>query len=341
MSGSRPAAAGSAAPTHAPPPERAFLGALAAARAAARAIAAVGDPTSLAAGSVVQKGAAGPATVADLASQAAIVLALRAAHGRDVPIVAEESLEEAESLGGHSLLERVAAALGSSGMDVGVAGVRDALSGAAGAGGAGSFWTVDPLDGTKGYLRGGQFAVAIAHVEGGRPALGVLLAPRLASRGLAAGEGIMAVAVAGGGAWQSAVDRWEPARIGAHPWRAGDPVRVAGSVEKAHSSSDSLESRIASLGRVEPVRIDSQAKYALVARGDADCYVRLSPSSDYRECIWDHAAGALVASEAGARVTDASGRMLDFSQGRRFRDAQGIVCASPPLHAAVLDVLRG
>ena len=53
-----------------------------------------------------------------------------------------------------------------------------------------------------------------------------------------------------------------------------------------------------------PVRIDSQAKYALVARGEADIYLRLPTRADYREKIWDHAAGALIVAEAGGVVTD-------------------------------------
>jgi 3'(2'), 5'-bisphosphate nucleotidase len=171
--------------------------------------------------------------------------------------------------------------------------------------------------------------------------LGVLAAPRLGLDGSGPGDGILAVAIDGLGAVQSPLASWSPRPVRAHPWSAGDAVRVAGSVEKAHSSSESLEARAAALGTVDPVRIDSQAKYALVARGDADCYVRLSPSAGYRECIWDHAAGALIARESGAVVTDAAGRALDFSCGRRFRDASGIVCATPRLHESLVRLLAG
>ena len=314
--------------------------ALAAARAAARAVAAVGDPQALASGGIVDKGAAGPATLADLASQAAIALALRRELGADLPIVAEESLEEAESLGGPRLVAHAHAALRAAGIDADEAAFRHALASCAGEGGSGPFWTVDPLDGTKGYLRGGQFAVAIALVEAGTPVLAVLAAPRLGLRGAGMGDGMLAACVRGRGAVQSPLAAWEPRPIRCRGWSRGDAVRVAGSVEKAHSASDSLEARIAALGAVEPVRIDSQAKYALVARGDADCYVRLSPSAGYRECIWDHAAGALLARECGAVVTDASGRALDFGSGRRFRDASGIVCAPPGLHESLVGLLR-
>src|SRR5262249_4612362 len=64
----------------------------------------------------------------------------------------------------------------------------------------------------------------------------------------------------------------------------------------------------------EPRRIDSQAKYAVVARGEATVYLRHS-LSDYREKVWDHAAGMIVTTEAGGRVTDVHGKPLDFSLG--------------------------
>lgn len=314
---------------------------LRAARAAAASIAAVGDPAALAGVSVVQKGAAGPATVADLAAQAAITVSLRSALGPAVRIVAEESLEEAERLGGAALVAAAHAAVVAGGIGIEESAMRAALASGGDSGGGGSFWTVDPLDGTKGYLRGGQFAVAIALVEEGRPVLGALVAPRLAPSGHGAGGGVVAVAAAGGGAVQSPIDGWEPVRLGVRPWSSGAPVRVAGSVEKAHSASDSLETMIASIGRVEAVRIDSQAKYLLVARGDADCYVRRSPSADYRECIWDHAAGALVATEAGAVVTDARGRPMDFAEGRRLVGGTGVLCAVPGLHERILSSIAG
>jgi 3'(2'), 5'-bisphosphate nucleotidase len=320
-------------------PTTELAAALAAGRAAADAIAFLGDPQSFAAGAVIDKGAAGPATVADIASQVAATITLRAMLGGAVRIVAEESLEEVDSLGGDSLLATVAAAVRAAGIECDASRAREALAAASDAGGAGTFWAIDPLDGTKGYLRGGQFAVAIALVRDGIPMAGVLGLPRLAAIGTGMGAGVLAAAVRGQGAVQTPLSSWEPLPINARPWNPGDAIRLAGSVEKGHSASDSLESRAAQLGPVEPVRVDSQAKYALVARGDADTYLRLSPTPDYRECIWDHAAGALVASEAGCTVTDSRGVRMDFSTGRRLTAAQGVICAPPRLHAALVDAL--
>ncbi|KAK4791108.1 hypothetical protein SAY86_031521 [Trapa natans] len=67
--------------------------------------------------------------------------------------------------------------------------------------------------------------------------------------------------------------------------------------------------------KAPPVRIDSQAKYGALSRGDGAIYMRFSRAG-YREKIWDHAAGCIVATEAGSLVTDASGQPLDFSKGR-------------------------
>jgi 3'(2'), 5'-bisphosphate nucleotidase len=319
--------------------------AAAAARAAAAAIAAVGDPARLAADSVMDKGAAGPATVADLAGQVAAIRALRSAEGPRCRIMAEESLDEVDRLGGDALVERVVRALQDAGLALSRLEVRDTLAAGIDAGGAdGECWALDPLDGTKGYLRGGQFAIAVGLLRDGVPVAGAVAAPRLAAHGTDAGAGVVFLAAAGQGAWQEellAAPGAARTPVRARPWSRGDAIRLGGSVERAHSASDALEAAASALGPVVPVRVDSQAKYALVARGDADAYVRRSPSPGYRECAWDHVAGALVAREAGCTVTDVHGRPMDFGGGRRLAASEGVLCAAPGLHPALLAALGG
>jgi len=308
--------------------------------AACRAIGAVGAPERFTAGAVLEKGSAGPVTVADLASQVAAVTVIRSREGSTSTIVGEETAEEIESLGGERLLGVVGDVLRESGLAADSSEVLRALAPQGRASGTGErFWTLDPLDGTKGYLRGGQFAVALALVERGKPVIGVLGLPRLGLRGTARGEGVMAWAVAGGGAFQRGSGGARPEPIRAAAWSDGSRIRLAGSVDRGHSSTDSIESALGRIGRVEPVRVDSQAKYLLVARGDADAYVRLSPTPGYRECIWDHAAGSLVACEAGCLVTDASGNPLDFSRGLRLEGGSGILCAPSILHGRTVGAV--
>ena len=90
----------------------------------------------------------------------------------------------------------------------------------------------------------------------------------------------------------------------------------------------------------EPFRIDSQCKYAAVARGDASIYLRMPTRKDYREKIWDHAAGKIVVEAAGGTVTDVNGRTLDFRHGRTLEENRGIVATAGPIHDAVLEAVR-
>lgn len=321
--------------------------ALVAVRAAASAVLHVGDPQAF------PKGAAGPATVADLAGQVAATLVLHERCGLQVRLAAEESWDEVVRCGGAGLMVHVARAVRATGLACDEATCERILRAGRDEGGTGAFWALDPLDGTKGYLRGGQFAVALALIIGGTPALGVLAAPRLGLQGTAPGAGVLFAAMHGEGAWQSPLVLTSIAEDAAHPaasdvssdeqvplhcaaWSPGMPIRVAGSVEAAHSDASGIEAALARVGSVQHVRMDSQVKYGLVARGGADVYARRSPSAGYAECIWDHAAGALIAQEAGCMVSDLHGRPLCFHQGRRLSTNMGVLCCPPLLHREAL-----
>ena len=89
-----------------------------------------------------------------------------------------------------------------------------------------------------------------------------------------------------------------------------------------------------------PLRMDSQAKYAVVARGEADIYLRLPTRADYREKIWDHAAGVLIVAESGGVVSDVAGRPLEFNHGRELTANRGVVVTNGRLHAQVIESVR-
>ena len=91
--------------------------------------------------------------------------------------------------------------------------------------------------------------------------------------------------------------------------------------------------------RFELVQVDSQCKYAVVARGQGDLYLRLPTKKGYVERIWDHAAGSLVASEGGCVVTDVYGQPLEFGHGRGLEKNAGIVCCERAIHGAVIDAI--
>jgi len=89
-----------------------------------------------------------------------------------------------------------------------------------------------------------------------------------------------------------------------------------------------------------PLRMDSQAKYGILARGDGTVYLRLPTKKAYVEKIWDHAAGCILVEEAGGRVTDLSGKPLDFSQGKTLAKNKGVIATNGRLHDIVLGAVQ-
>lgn len=283
-----------------------------------------------------------PVTVADFASQAIVCAHLQHAFPDDV-IVGEE---KADPLRGPDRATIRAAVVKHVRSGLGEESVREVQvldwidrAGSGQATGA-RYWTVDPIDGTKGFLRGGQYAVALALLEGHRVVLGVLGCPNLQH---AAGRGGLLVAARNAGTILVPLDGESCDGSSVHVDATTDAheARFCESVEAGHSSHDDAARIAARLGIVtEPLRIDSQAKYAAVARGDAHIYLRMPTRADYRERIWDHAAGCVVVEQAGGRVTDIDGQPLDFRFGRRLEHNRGVVATNGLLHDQVLEAIR-
>ncbi|HDD25005.1 MAG TPA: 3'(2'),5'-bisphosphate nucleotidase [Chloroflexi bacterium] len=214
---------------------------------------------------------------------------------------------------------------------------------------AGRFWTLDPIDGTKGFLRNDQYAIALALIEDGKVQLGVLGCPALPVRldEPDGPTGVIFVAVRGGGAFAAPLDASidEAAYVPIHvvqPTQRNE-WRFVESVEAAHGNPTLQETVAQAVGFTRPpLRMDSQVKYGAVARGDAALYLRLpSPGQPgYREKIWDHAAGALIVEEAGGCVTDVYGYPLNFAAGYRMKTNRGVVASNGVLHLAVIEALR-
>lgn len=282
-----------------------------------------------------------PVTIADFAAQAIVHRHLRTAWP-DALIVAEEDAETLASsptiANGvlRHLVKRDASMTRETLLEVIGGGRHDG-------GGTGRFWTLDPIDGTKGFLRGDQYAVALALIENGEVVLGVLGCPRLAYAGTTVGgeTGVLLAAVRGGGTWQCDLSSVDATQV--RVTTETDPSRAifCESVESGHTSHAASSAIVDRLGvAVDPVRIDSQCKYAVVARGEAGVYMRLPTRADYQEKIWDHAAGAIAVTEAGGQVSDIDGRPLDFSVGRTLASNRGVLATNRALHDPVLDAIR-
>jgi 3'(2'), 5'-bisphosphate nucleotidase len=273
-----------------------------------------------------------PVTVADYASQAVVCDHLHRAGLRgsraDVPMVAEEG---ADALRAADPALRTAVAH-HAGM------TEDDAVAAVDRGGADPpaegqpWWTLDPIDGTKGFLRGEQYAVALALVEDGQVVLGVLGCPNL-------GGGAVLVARRGHGVVRLPVEDvpgdGEP--IGVAPVHEPADLVLVESVESGHSDQDQSVQVMKHLGATRPpLRMDSQCKYAAVAAGDASVYLRLPTRPGYQEKVWDHAAGMLCVEEAGGTVTDVDGKPLAFTHGRTLAANRGVIATAGPMHDRVV-----
>ena len=286
----------------------------------------------------IQKTDRSPVTVADFGSQALICKAIGDTFPNDV-IVAEESAQALKE--NASLLERVTGYVNRFYKDTPHAAETVCEWIDRGTGEVGqNFWTLDPIDGTKGFLRRDQYAIALAHIVNGTVQLGILGCPNLPYRlnDGAAENGCLFVAIRGEGTrlFTKTGNFIEQVHV------SETTHRFAESVESTHGDSEAHSIIANALGIIEsPVRMDSQAKYGIVSRGEASLYIRLPNPDypDYRECIWDHAAGLIVVEEAGGTVTDANGSPLNFLTGKRMHENRGIIATNGKLHQHVLKAL--
>ena len=177
--------------------------------------------------------------------------------------------------------------------------------------GWGWHWLVDPLDGTREFIRGGEeFTVNIALIRGEQPVLGVVDAP--AKGGLYFGfEGGGAFYCGAGGDTLEAIRVQQP---------AASPLRVLAS--RSHAAS-AVELYVAALGPARRRAVASSLKFCLIARGEADVYPRMGPISE-----WDTAAGQAVLECAGGAVIDLEGRPLSYRK-LSILNVPFIACGDP------------
>ncbi|KAF3909515.1 Inositol-1-monophosphatase [Arthrobotrys entomopaga] len=193
----------------------------------------------------------------------------------------------------------------------------------------GRVWALDPIDGTKGFLRGGQYAIALGLLVDGEVKVGVLGCPNLSAGD--GEEGVILSAVRGQGAIVKPMSAdldsiSDPKQISMNQVSSTAEASFCEGVEAGHSAQD-LQAKIAqALGITAPsVRMDSQAKYAAIAMGQGEIYLRLPTKLTYEEKIWDHAAGSIIVEEAGGVLVDMYGDAIDFSTGRTFKKNKGFI----------------
>lgn len=276
-----------------------------------------------------------PVTIADYASQA-IVCNILNEHFPNIPIVGEEDSGSLKEDVNKPLLDKIKSFLG----DWNTNQIIDAID--LGNGEANDlFWTLDPIDGTKGFLRGEQYAVALALIEKGRIVLGVLGCPNLDYDDQ--NNGTLLYTTKGNGSVACNFSMGSSRDIKVSHQNPDEKVRFLESVEKGHANHSGQAKIIDAFGeRKDSVRIDSQVKYAVLAQGNAEVYLRLPKPdmADYREKIWDHAAGVIIVEEAGGIISDANGKALDFSQGKTLQNNRGVIGTNGQFHDMVLENIK-
>ncbi len=276
-----------------------------------------------------------PVTIADYGSQALLCRAISQAFPGDA-VMAEERAAQFLTLVSEAERARVAAAVGAVlGETVSEADlVRWLDHGHERA--AARTWIIDPIDGTKGYIGGRRYSIAVAALEDGVVTAGVLGSPGYPT---ADGHGLLFYAqrmaafvepMAGGRA----------ARIAVSTRTAPRSLRVVESVEKSHGDHPGKERVYARLG-IDPaqiVAIDSQDKFAAVAFGEADLFLRFVSSP--RLQTWDYAAGTALLLAAGGAVTDLDGGLIDFTAGPLLANNRGVIASNGAVHQQVIEAVQ-
>lgn len=234
---------------------------------------------------VEEKADSSPVTIADQRAEAVLVAALKKC-APDIPIVAEEQASAGE--------------------------IPDV--------GDGPFFLVDPLDGTKEFIRGGDsFTVNVALIENRNPVFGVVYAP--ASDRLFYGHGAGTAHVIDGFA---AGGERRPMAV-----RKADPNHLTIVASRSHLNAET-EAYLAHYPEAETVSIGSSLKFCLVAAGEADLYPRLGPTME-----WDTAAGHAVLLAAGGRVTSPDGSPFLYTKPD-FRNGFFMAVGDPALEPVLI-----
>lgn len=288
------------------------------------------------------KNDASPVTVADFAAQALVAKEMLKVFPKDV-FVGEESAKDLRSPQAQGVLQTISEFLEPFIGKTSPSNICDWID-------HGSqepqerFWTMDPIDGTKGFIRGDQYAVALALLENGKVQVAVLACPNLekAHKVVLGGEGTLVCAVRGQGSWQTPLIRpgiWEKMKVSDHC--EGASAVLLRSFETQHTDSPRMKRFMELLGiQKPPILMDSLAKYVVLASGSADLLLRFPTQEHPYEWIWDQAAGVLLIEEAGGKVTDLQGKALDFKAGRQLKQNKGVVLSNQYLHAPVLKAIQ-
>ena len=296
-----------------------------------------------------------PVSAADLAIQMAVTWTIRERFGSHEHIVGEEGASSVSMPGGRALLDRAVRALREA---FGSRAPRDPESmvleesALTAESWPRQWWTIDPIDGTKGFRSGRHFAICVARVEDSVPTVGALSCPTMPRSGdpmsiMPAGDsGTLYGALAGAGAWSvlsrdfagDTADAVRLVRPSSRTWErgTGQPWVVCDSIE----GGDRAERMRGVVSRAgfpwTTISLDSQCKYALVADGRADAFMRVPSAKGRSENAWDHLSGLVICEEAGAFAGDLDGAPVRCANGPDLTRSRGVLACDRAISDAIV-----
>lgn len=320
-----------------------------------------------------------PVTAADLAAQALLISALQDAFPNDGFVGEEDSTLMMNGEKGAKLTKCVYDFVQSA-VDVKKPGTDKSLPlprseaevkelvdlGGRGPGGKGRFWAMDPVDGTRTFLKQTQYALSLCLIEDGREMVGILCCPNLkwVDNGRVAeenvdneGYGVMLTAVRGqgatfrrlsGSAENLAARLPEPKRLGLlqSPLNLQE-LHIVNSKESPAIDQEVISELVKDIGVTETgTEIwSSHMRYASLILGGGHCQIRAPPPPNPEKkpsvvYIWDHAGAQLIFTELGGKITDLRGEPMDFSAGRTLSKNCGMLIARQDIHAELLETVN-
>lgn len=276
-----------------------------------------------------------PVTIADYGSQAILCRAISRAYPDDAVLAEEHGNQFTELLPDDQRAEIVRLVSDVLGEKLSEDQVKTWLDHGRGRD-AERTWVIDPIDGTKGFIAMRRYSIAVGLLDGGLPVAGVLGSPGYPTSD---GKGVLFHAQRGA-AYVERMSGGKASRIAISTHTKPRELRAVESVERDHAHLELIARVYDELGidKAKHVEaLDSMDKYAMVACGDADLYLRLPREAKPQHRAWDHAAGVALVQAAGGVVTDIDGSALDFSTGAILSNNMGMVVTNGLIHDRVLE----
>lgn len=202
-------------------------------------------------------------------------------------------------------------------------------------------WAVDPIDGTRGFVKGLRYCVAVAHIESTQPTWGALACPEYPSED---GNGFLFVADQEGVYRTSLAETTtekQPLQLAPAPKLSDARVVLSRNLQDFPRALIDQCLDAAGIPESSITYIDGQGKYASVACGDANIFLRFPKTADFQgHYIWDHAPGVALVRKAGGVISDITGGEVMFGEGNILNGNLGVIACHPDLHEQVLKITK-